>query len=217
MQNFSEVEFRGEPLDKIAPFDSLFVSRVINSIKPKGSSVDFVPTALIKTCHTVFSEIICTLANMSFAEGVFPDIFKSAAVTPLLKKQGLDRSVPENFRPVSNLNNISKILEKLFATVFQPHIFGCPAFNPLQSAYRPGFSTETALLLTLDNIYRTSDRGLPTLLVSLDLSAAFDTIDHLVLLNRLCHSFGVSGTALNWLSSYRNNPTQFVCIGNEMS
>ena len=81
-------------------------------------------------------------------------------------------------------------------------------FNSLQSAYRPHHSTETALLFSLNNIYQSADSSQPTLLVSLDLSAAFDTIDHSTLLSRLETSFGVSGSALSWLSSYLSNRTQ---------
>ena len=122
-----------------------------------------------------FSELICTLANLSFAEGCFPAIFKQAIVNPLIKKPGLDKSEPSNFCPISNLNNISKLLERLFLTRFQPHISNSPNFNPLQSAYRKFDSTETSLLNTLDQVYTAADSSQPTVLVSLDLSAAFDT------------------------------------------
>ena len=87
----------------------------------------------------------------------------------------------------------------------------------MQSAYRKSHSTETALNHTFDRIYRSADQSQPTLLVSLDLSAAFDTIDHNILLSRLSTSFGVSGTALAWLSSYLNNRSQIVRIGSASS
>ena len=102
-------------------------------------------------------------------------------------------------------------------SVLQPHILSCSAFNPLQSAYRPRHSTETALLHALDHIYSAADRGMPTALVSLDLSAAFDTIDHSILISRLLSSFGIAGPALAWLSSYLFNRSQVVKIGNSSS
>ena len=154
---------------------------------------------------------------MSFAEGVFPSTFRSAVVTPLIKKPGLDTDCPSNYRPISNLNNISKILERLFLARLQPHVIATPNFNQLQSAYRPHYSTETALVLTLNNIYNSADNSKPTLLVSLDLSAAFDTIDHSILLNRLQASFGVTGYTLSWLSSYLSNRSQTVRIGQSTS
>ena len=87
----------------------------------------------------------------------------------------------------------------------------------MQSAYRKSLSTETVLNHTFDRIYRSADQSQPTLLVSLDLSAAFDTIDHNILLSRLSTSFGISGTALTWLSSYLNNWYQIVRIGSASS
>ena len=127
------------------------------------------------------------------------------------------KEVPSNYRPISNLHNISKILERLLLARVQDHIISSTNFNPFQSAYRKYNSTETALLLTLDNILHSVDQGIFTVLVSLDLSAAFDTIDHSVLLSRLQSSFGIHGTALSWFHSYLSNRTKFVQIGNSRS
>ena len=114
--------------------------------------MDIIPTSLVLHCQSVFSEIIWRLANLSFCEGRFPGKFKQASVTPLLKGRSLDKSLPSNYRPISNLNFISKVLERLFVSRFQPHILGSSNFNRYQSAYRPGCSTETALQLLLDRI-----------------------------------------------------------------
>jgi len=179
----------------------------------KTSRNDFIPTRLLKCCANVFSDIVARLANLSFSQGCFPSCFKAAIVTPLLKKQGLDASSPNNYRPISNLNNISKILERLFINRFQPHVVSSPNFNKLQSAYRKNHSTETALLATLDHVYRTVDDSAVTLLVALDLSAAFDSIDHSKLLDRLRTSFGVGGAVLKWLQSYLVARTQSVVVG----
>ena len=104
---------------------------------------------------------------------------------------------------------ISKILEHLFLLQFQPHILACSNFNKYKSAYWPGCSTETALRLLLDRIYSTADEGRPTLLMSLDMSAAFDTIDHTVLLKRLsCSSSGVVDNVHSWIHSYLTGRTQ---------
>ena len=119
------------------------------------------------------------------------------SITPLLKNPSLDKSLPSSYRPISNLNFISKILERLFLHCIQSHILASPNFNH-QSAYRPGHSTETALVQLLDSIYHAADNGKATLLFSLDLSAAFDTIDHSILLQILAHSFGLTGSALTW-------------------
>ena len=137
-----------------------------------------------------------TPCKFIFSKGYFPTKYKFALVTPLLKKPGLDESNLANFRPISNLNNISKLLERLFLSRFQPHVINAPSFSQMQSAYRPLHSTETCVLRTLNNIYVSADTGKATALVSLDLSAAFDTIDHSILLKRLQMMFGVTGTAL---------------------
>jgi retron-type reverse transcriptase len=140
-------------------------------------------------------------------------MFKAASVTPLIKKAGLDEVSLANFRPISNLNNISKLIERLFLSRLQPHTLGSPHFDHLQSAYRPHHSTETALLLSLNNIYQAADNSQPSSLVLLDLSAAFDTVDHSLLLSRHQTSFSISGTALSWLTSYLLNRPQLVRIG----
>jgi len=214
---FPNPVYAGSQFDILSPVTVPEVYKLITNIQPKTSSVDYIPTSLIKSCPVVFSEIICTLANLSFKAGVFPSMFKSAVVTPLIKKAGMDAEIPSNYRPISNLNNISKILERLFLARLQPQVLSSPHFNSLQSAYRPHHSTETALLFSLNNIYQSADNSQPTLLVSLDLSAAFDTIDHSTLLSRLETSFGVSGSALSWLSTYLSNRSQIVRIGQSSS
>jgi len=208
---------KGTSFHDLAPVTSDEVRRVLSSIPAKSSPLDFVPTSLIKQCDSVFAEIIARLANLSFACGIFPSKYRFSAVSPLLKKPNLNPDDPANFRPISNLNNISKILERLFLNRFQPHVCQCDNFSPVQSAYRRNYSTETALLHTLDKIYTSADHGKPTLLVSLDFSAAFDTIDHCTLLNRLSKSFGLSGCSLAWIESYLSERYQCVRAGQASS
>src|SRR5208282_4178802 len=82
----------------------------------KLSPMDFVPTSVIKRCSEVFIPIITHLANLSFTVGVFPTLFKRAQVTPLFKHAGLDTNNPSNFHPISNLNTIFKLIERLVLT-----------------------------------------------------------------------------------------------------
>ena len=137
----------GPTLDLLSPVTPNEVLGILNSLPAKSSALDFVPTSLIKSCSGVFSILIAKLANLSFSQGTFPASFKHALVTPILKKPGLPSSDPANFRPISNLNNISKILERLFLSRLLPHINSSSNFNLFQSAYRPHHSTETALTL----------------------------------------------------------------------
>ena len=110
----------GPTLDLLSPVTPYEASVILNSLPVKSSALDFVSTSLIKSCSGVFSILTAKLANLSFAQGTFPASFKHALVTPILKKPGLPSSDPGNFRPISNLNNISKILERLFLSRLLP-------------------------------------------------------------------------------------------------
>ena len=172
---------------------------------------------LLKKCADIFAPIICHLANLSFCEGVFPDRFKKAQVTPLIKKAGLDPEVPANYRPISNLVTISKVLERLFLSRLKDHISQCSNFTQFQSAYRQYHSTDTAMLKILNDVYTTADGQRSTCLVALDLSAAFDTLDHATIIDRLRHTFGIESSAIDWLTSYLTNRSQFVMFGDVLS
>ena len=193
------------------------VETLLGSMSGKSSPLDFVPTSLLKDCSGVFARIIARLANLSFEQGTFPKVFKTAQITPLVKKPGLDDDDPASYRPISNLNTISKVLERLFLARILPHVSSSPNFNPVQSAYRKYHSTETALLKILEDIYGAMDKGRATVLVALDMSAAFDTIDHDVLLRRLRNTFGIAGACLDWLASYLNQRESFVRYGSGRS
>ena len=126
---------------------------------------------------------------MFLTTGIVPDLFKQAIVKPLLKKQGLDENDMRNFRPVSNLNFLSKILEKIVLCQIQQHLKANDMEEPFQSAYKSQHSTETALLKVSSDVLNEIDNKKVCVLVLLDLSAAFDTIDHEILLERLETSF----------------------------
>ena len=166
--------------------------------------------------HRNFLTAIAKLANISMQTGKFPSRYKQAQVLPLLKKAGLDRSSPKNYRPL-HLSTVLKILERLLLTRLRPHLLELTNFNKYQSAYRKRHSTETALLEIFDGVYTAADDKQVTVLISLDLSAAFDTVDHEVLLQRLQSEFGVTDTPLFWLRSYLESRTQFVKLGQHHS
>jgi len=97
-------------------------------------------------------------------------------VLRLLKKAGLDRSLPVNYRPISNLSTVTKVLGRLVVARLRPHLTNSKNFSKRQSAYRQGHLTETALLDVLDSVLTAADSKEITLLIGLDLSAAFDTV-----------------------------------------
>ena len=189
------------------------VRKLLASIPCKTSPLDVLPCSLLKDCTDVFAPVIARLATMSLQAGTFPARFKSAQVLPLLKKAGLDRSSPVNYRPISNLSTVSKILEKLEQSCLRPHLMSSANFSQFQSVYRQGHCTETALIDVLDNVCTAADVKQVTVLIGLDLSAAFDTVCHQTLLQRLETEFGVSETALSFIESYLTDRKQFVELG----
>ena len=141
---------------------------------------------------------------------------ENALVKPLLNKLGLELVFP-SFRPVSNLPFISKLTEKVSVNQLSDHMNKVQPLPSGQSAYKPFHSTETALLKEQSDILLNMDDHKVTLLVTLDLSAAFDTIDHSILLETLGSGFGVGGTALKWLTSYLSQRTQQLQIKGTLS
>ena len=128
--------------------------------------------------------------------------------TPLLKKATLDADDLKNYRPASNLSFVSKLLEKVVARRLRSHKLIHDLYPPFQFAYRSGHSTETALLRVQNDVLQAMDRNECIFLVLLDRSAAFDTVSHHLLLNRLQSEFGITGGALEWIRSYLINRTQ---------
>ncbi len=129
----------------------------------------------------------------------------------------MDQEILKNFRPVSNLTFLSKVIEKVVAIQFKQHLLHHKLHDPFQSAYRENHSTETGLLRVQNDILQANDVGLAALQIMLDLSAAFDTIDHTVLLQRLEHRFGVKDQALQWFRSYLSGRKQCVSIDGQRS
>ena len=127
----------------------------------------------------------------------------------MLKKPGLDSDNFNNYRPISNLPFLSKVLEKIVATQLQDHLKANDLFEPFQSGFRPMHSTETAMIKITNDLLCAADDGLISILILLDLSAAFDTISLHLLLERLAN-IGVCGSAHQWFTSYLSGRTQYV-------
>ena len=193
------------------------VQKIITASPTKSCSLDPWPTFLLKDCLDILIKPITELVNMSLSSGVFPDEFKQAIVTPLIKKPTLCKDDLKNYRPVSGLTFISKVIERVVAKQLKSHLSLHNMDNINQSAYKSGHSTETALLKIKNDIQLNLAQGKPTALILLDLSAAFDTIDHHQLTERLSSWFGFSGLVLDWFSSYMSNRNQSVKISDAVS
>jgi Reverse transcriptase (RNA-dependent DNA polymerase) len=148
---------------------------------------------------------LCELYNRSLSTATVPAAFKSAFVTPLLKKPHLNNADVRSYRPISNVLIVSKLLERVVHRRMSDLLKLHDLLPRLQSAYKRYRSTETAVLIllkVLSDIVYAIDTGNLSVLASLDLSAAFDTVDHGILLQRLETSFGFGGFVLDWFRSY---------------
>ena len=145
-----------------------------------------------------------------------PAVMKDTVVTPLLKKGHLDPEILSNYRPISNLSFISKLLEKYVASQIRQYMDSNDLFDVVQNAYRPGHSCKTVFVRIQDNILHSLDNLNTVILVLLDLSAAFDTVDHRLLLDKL-HEIGIRDNAHIWMQSYLSQRRQAVKVDNVTS
>ena len=193
------------------------VRKCISESHTKSCSLDPLPTFLLKDCLDVLLPSITKLVNYSLIDASFPNAFKKAVVTPLIKQGSLPRNDLKNVCPASGLCLVSKLVERAVAKQLTSHIKNNKLDNPHQSAYKPGHSTETALLSIKNEVHLSLAHSEPTALVLLDLSATFDKIDHNILLGYLKSWFGLGGTVLKWFASYLSNHCQDIKIGSTLS
>ena len=160
---------------------------------------------------------ITDIINQSLRTGVFPASFKSALVVPTLKKPNLDPDCLSHYRLISNLPFASKVLERVVCRQLLNHLHVNSLLASRQSAYRPSYGVETALTRVQNDLLQSLDDGNEEILVLLDLSSAFDTLDHGMLLHRLKVTFGVSGIPADWFTSYLHDREQRVIVHGVMS
>ena len=177
------------------------ITKLVTSMTNKSCELDPMPTSFVKEAIGTLAPIITDIVNGSLTSGVFPSCYKEALVTPLLKKQSLDYNRLQNYRPVSNLALISKTIEKVVSAQLNTYLKDNNLLEPCQSAYRQGHSTETALVRVQNDIICAVGQQKAVLLVLLDLSAAFDTVNHQLLIKTL-QQLGIRGTMLHWFSTY---------------
>ena len=203
--------------DRFDPITFSEAVNIISQMKSKTSSLDPIPTWLVKRFAFLLAPFFCAITNLSLSTGVFPDSVKRAIITPILKKRSLDKNDLNNYRPVSSLSFVSKFIERAVSVRIDRFLFYHDLISPFQSAYRPYHSTETVLLRLCNDIAVARGNHLLTCVIMLDLSAAFDTVDHCILLDRLSSSFNFSGVVLKWFSNYLMNRSQSVMINSHVS
>ena len=204
-------------LHSFKPATTSEITSIIKKASNASCPLDPIPTRLLNDVLSVLSPIITQIVNASLESGIFPSELKSAIVRPLLKKPSLDCEILKNYRPVSNLSFLSKVIEKVVASRLVDHMTENNLMDPMQSAYRKGHSTETALLRLHNDVVSAVDRGYGVCLVLLDLSAAFDTIDHTILLTFLKEHIGLGGPVLDLFQSYLSGRTQCISIEGVLS
>ena len=181
---------------------------------PKPCDLD--PKLLIECLDSILPSLT-DLFNSSLAFSIFAQFFKSALVAPIPKKRCLDHNDLNNHRPVSNLFYIAKILEKHVLSQVSSYLNSYNHYNTCQSAYCPGRSTATALLIVVNDLFISLNKGNISVLTLLYFSSAVDTVGHSILVHRLHTDFGFTDTVLQWFSSYLTDCTHYVSLSNHCS
>ena len=202
--------------DTIRPTTPDEIKSLLHRLPAKSCHLDPINTVLIKECCSTFASIITHIVNLSIGQACVPSVLKTAHILPILKKPNLDPQSLSNYRPISNLPFLFKILERVVFSRLLDYCIENNLLDPFQSAYRPHHSVETLLTNVSNYVLHEMDKGKVTGMILLDLSAAFDTVNHTVLINTLI-SLGVNGKALQWFKSYLTLHSQGVRINGCLS
>ena len=208
-------------ITKMSVFEPATLEEIIRISKSHGikcSPEDPVPSPLLSSNVETFAPFWLEIVNMSLEVGSMVNL-KSAVVIPLIKELSslVDTDKYKNYRPVSNLVFVSKLVERVVQSRLKQHMVRNRLLSDKNYAYSEKHSTEHLLLKVVNDLYMSFDKNVPSVVVLLDLSAAFDTVDHSKLLDILEHEIGIEGTALRWFESFLVGRTQKVKIGDEYS
>ena len=182
----------------------------------KTSFDDLIPVPVLKLVIESLLPYLLELVNLSLETGDISGL-KESVIIPLLKKLNLDSEQFRNYRPIVNLQFLSKLIEKVVLKQLLTHMKSNNLECPDQFAYKKNHSTETILLQVVDEVLVGFDEGSCTILVLLDMSAAFDTVDVKKLLEILENKFGLKGIVLKWFQSFLTKRTQKVLVNGELS
>ena len=216
----AKVMGNNDPLPHIDPRDETFlpfqlsteeVTLAINNLdKNKAVGPDMVHNRLLIVACPVIVQPLTTLFNKSLANGLFPEVWKRAHVVPIYKQKG-DKSSCKNYRPISLLSCVGKLLEKCVQKHLVHYLKENSIITPSQSGFTSGDSTIYQLLNIYDDFVSGLDRNIPTQAIFFDISKAFDRVWHRGLIHKL-EAAGVRGTLLNWFENYLKNRKQAVVL-----
>ena len=184
---------------------------ILNNLKPKPScGYDGISTKLLKTCKLEICKSLTLVINQTLSTGIFPDSLNVAKVIPLYKKG--DKALLDNHRPIFILPSISKIFVKFIFNQINDHFTSHDLYYDGPYGFREKHSTQLAARELMDRITHELDLGNTPINIYIDISKAFDTLDHNILISKLQH-YGIKGTALHLLLSYLSNRKQSVQYG----
>ena len=186
------------------------VQQAILEIKSSnGAGPDGLDIKFIKLSSHVLAFPLCDLFNLSLSTCVIPLMWKFAKVTPLHK--GGDSLDVNNYRPISIISNVAKIFEKLIFRQLSKYINDFSLLTPNQSGFRPNHSTTTALTIFTNDIFSAQDNNRSTGAIFIDLTKAFDMVNHYILLDKL-YAIGLSKSAVLWFNAYLHYRRQSVSL-----
>ena len=205
----SYLDSNSYPALVFSPTDEKEIKEVIECLRSstKSSGHDEIPTFLVKAVSNIISAPLSKIINISFKDGIFPSELKIAKVIPIYKAD--DATSLNNYRPVSVLPTFSKIFERVVYSRIIDHLTKNNILFQNQFGFRLKHSTSHAVLYLIDQIANAIDNKKITIGVFLDLSKAFDTVNHHILLHKLEH-YGITSTTLNWFRSYLEHRKQYV-------
>ena len=178
---------------------------------------DPVPIKILSSCFDSLSPLILEIVNGSLINGTFPKSLKHAIVSPIIKDENGDREDFKNYRPISNTPILAKIIEKTILVQLNDYLLDSQLYIESQSAYKKEHSCETAVLKIVNDIQAEFCKNNMVILLMLDLSAAFDTIDQDILISKLNRKYKITGNALKLLKSYLKSRTYAVHINEQWS
>ena len=186
------------------------VRKLLHNINPhKASGPDNIPTRFLKDYADTITPALTLLFNASLEQGTVPSVWKKANVSPIFKKG--DRSNPANYRPISLTSVCSKPLEHILHSQIMKHLDQHNILSDQQHGFRKRRSTESQLLLTLQDLSLALDKGEQVDATLLDFSKAFDVVPHHRLLTKIDH-YGVRGNVLHWIRSFLSCRSQQVVV-----
>ena len=191
----------------LAPITSNEVNLVINNLKDNGNKVNTIATSVLVESKHIITPILCHLINLFVQQGFFPENLKLGCITPIFKSG--DKKNVCNYRPVCSLSPFSKIIEKVISNRMVNFLDEHKLLSKTQFGFRKNMGTETALLNFVDNIQNTLNENEYAISIFMDLSKAFDVINHKILESKLNH-YGFRGKFLEFLLNFIKDRKYFV-------